>query len=57
MSAKRKIVETNVSHPTLVAIMGELEGKPVKPAFQHHESTEVALGTYKVEYTNWDAEV
>lgn len=57
MSAKRKIVETNVSHPTLVAIMGELEGKPVRPAFQHHESTAVALGTYKVEYTNWDAEV
>lgn len=57
MSAKQKVVETNVSHPIAVAIMEELDGKPVRPVYQPHESTAVALGTYKVEYTNWDAEV
>lgn len=57
MSAKRKIVETSVTHPIAVAIMGELDDKPVRFNYQHHESTDVSLGTYKVEYTSWDAKV
>lgn len=45
---KRKAVITSVTHPRAVEIMNELEGKPVKVIYQHHESTTPQKQTYEI---------
>lgn len=47
---KRRDVDTNVKHPTAVAIMEEIDGKPVRRVFQHDATTEPHSATYKVNF-------
>lgn len=53
---KRKTVNCNSTNETVVKIMMEIDGKPVKNFYQHHESTQPHKATYEVILTSEEAE-